>query len=249
MATLVACGGEQRELRYAESVSSADRALVQELFPDALAVLRSTEFRENMQTLEGSTGGVYANRRGEVLTLSMVHEIIVGNTWRDRYVSTTIFVIGSDKVGDPSRFHANTGRHGLARHSASVHVGKGVIAQYGSADEVEKSCAINTAAHEITHTISDVPVFYRMKFTDTRLHERGVGRSASERVMPIATYLVGSVAQCTYLQQKRRISTSELRECVKVFGDRAFNDLRCTSFKDGGPVRLDAYLPSAAPPL
>jgi hypothetical protein len=83
----------------------------------------------------------------------------------------------------------------------------------------------------MTHTISNSPQFVILVLEDEGSGGPGVGTTT-----PIASYLVGSVAQCTYLQQEGRIQAGDLKSCVATFGISSFASNRCGRFPGTGPV-------------
>lgn len=113
----------------------------------------------------------------------------------------------------------------------SISVGRRHLARFRSADVVERSCAINTLSHEIAHLVSSSTRFSNLVFED-----EGRGLPPVGGATPIATYLIGSVAQCTYLQAEKRIDASDLAACVETFGVSAFNSNRCDQYPHTTPV-------------
>jgi hypothetical protein len=71
----------------------------------------------------------------------------------------------------------------------------------------------------------------------------------ADKAAPLASYLIGSVAQCTYLQEIGRVPAGGLGACVAVFGTRNFNNARCNRFTNGEAVEERADLPAPADPL
>ena len=119
-----------------------------------------------------------------------------------------------------------------------------VLAAWGHPDPVARSCAINVVAHEYAHTIVLTPMGFGNAFTDTKADEDAIpNRKASGT--PVASYLIGSVAQCTWLARQGRIGREDVPACVQVFGTAAFNWDRCGQFAGGAPV---ADRPGLAPP-
>lgn len=119
---------------------------------------------------------------------------------------------------------------------------------FQSQDIVERSCAINTAAHEYAHTISTMPVRYDAAFTDTNDRQELIPNRRNPGT-PVASYLIGTVAQCTWLQDQGRVGAGGLQACVQTFGVAAMNLERCRSFAGGQPVTPRPDLPRAPPPL
>ncbi|RYD54174.1 MAG: hypothetical protein EOP60_08355 [Sphingomonadales bacterium] len=111
-----------------------------------------------------------------------------------------------------------------------IKVSRKLLDRWRSGDVVMRSCAINTMAHEISHTLSDSATRYRAATTDT-----DVGEAA--RLRPPASYLTGDIAQCGYLIRNGRIAPAGLRQCVAVwYRPEGFQSGRCTSFPGDTPI-------------
>lgn len=86
-----------------------------------------------------------------------------------------------------------------------------------SSDVYTRACAVNTAAHELTHTIIDngVEVF----------QDKGHG-GASGRLV---SYTVGAIAQCVYLDQHGKLAEQKLSvsACVERVGPTFFDPHTC----------------------
>lgn len=172
-----------------------------------------------------------------------------------RYMPVAVSLVGAYPPANRLQYSGNadftalTGRTGWTPDSDDgvLMLGRGHLGRFRSPNLVEKSCAINTLAHELLHTLSIRKDSYWMPFIDTALGQRTAG-------MPLVTYFAGSLAQCTYLQQHGRIVAADLADCVQVFGTENFNALRCNAFGPTDPIREPQTcephcLPAAAPPL
>lgn len=99
----------------------------------------------------------------------------------------------------------------------------------------EQACAVNTLAHEWTHTIP-TDTGYGSQYTDN-----GHGGAAQ----PLISYQLGSTAQCVYLKQQR-YPELDLATCVQRVGTTAFNPSSC---RDGWGATLHPELvPEPLPP-
>ena len=130
-----------------------------------------------------------------------------------------------------------------------------LLAFYTSGDVVKKSCAINSMAHEMSHLIGRRGA----SGFETVFHDSAAGaqckKPSNADAMSVASYLVGSVAQCIWLQRQGRLakddskgrgSTASMEDCVRVFGVIAFNRARCWSFADSDVIRERANIPCPA---
>lgn len=86
-----------------------------------------------------------------------------------------------------------------------------VLRQWASGSVVVQACAVNTLAHELTHTVAD-PGSTASLFTDSGarawLH-RWISGPAD-----LVSYGVGTLAECTYLEQMGDASRDAFEDCV-----------------------------------
>ncbi|WP_374471921.1 hypothetical protein [Phenylobacterium sp.] len=230
------------------AASRAEQAQAAALLRDAYAVLRSDDFQRNLLTLERRYPEVYANRRTGEVPLARVAAWTANETWGSRYAPLDVELVGGADARDPRREHASAGGYIETGVYAGMSLGRAHLDQYASDDQVERSCAVNVAAHELAHTISVTPFFFTNAFTDTTTGESRIPDRALAAT-PVASYLIGAVAQCTWLARQGRVAPDEVGACVEVFGTRSMNWLRCGAFAAGGPVAPRAGLPPAMPPL
>jgi hypothetical protein len=83
------------------------------------------------------------------------------------------------------------------------------------------ACAVNTLAHEWAHAIANTDAVegHHMVFEDND-HDHQSG--------PVASYLVGALAQCLYLASVNGgTDRFDVRHCVEVVGTNAFNPASC----------------------
>ena len=243
-------GDEDRaalEARYrtiAGETSPAEEAAASALLREAYGILRSPEFEQNLRSLEARYPQVYASRQDPAADVPRVAGLVSLKAPGSRYAPLDMIIVGSAAREDPEREHASAG--GQARYS-DMSIGRGILAMYGSANPAERSCAINVAAHEYAHTISTTPFLFVNAFTDTRGGQTRVPNRRN-RESPIGSYLIGAVAQCTWLQENGHLGGG-LDACVELFGARAFNWDRCKAFAPTETVRPKPGLPPASPPL
>ncbi|HEY8617570.1 hypothetical protein [Phenylobacterium sp.] len=247
---LVVPGPEEAPFRRIDGAASeAERAAAAALLTEAYGVLRSEDFQRNLRGLERRYPEIYASRSAGEVPLSRAAAWVSNETWGSRYASLEVELVGGEAPSDPLREHASAGGYTDAGVYARMSLGRAHVAQYGSSDPVEQSCAINVAAHELAHTISTTPFFFTNAFTDTRPSEAQIARRSPMATTAVGSYLVGAVAQCTWLQRQGRVGPRDLHDCLQVFGVRGMNWRRCTSFQEGQPVRPHADLPRPMTPL
>lgn len=204
-------------------------------------VVRSAQFRSNLLSLADTYPSVYLAQDGQnapllanVKTMAAMLPPGVGY----RYVPIPVALAG-DTFND-SAYGGWTGyADGAGQSLGSLTLGRLHLKRWLSQDLVEKSCAINTLAHEHSHTLSSHAQFYNMVFLDQDRRKAPTG-------VPAASYLIGTVAQCTWLQQQGRVKADGFKACVAVFGTRHFNSNRCSAFSPNQDVVERADLPAPA---
>jgi hypothetical protein len=217
-----------------------EQAELQRWIDATTAVLRSPEFSANLRSLAGVYQSVFhdgGRNQPRYVTINDLAAMLEGRG-AFRYVPVAVALSGGEGF-----FGGLTGWTGFTEadksQSGSMTLYRGDLRRWRSNDRVEQSCAINTLAHEITHTIASDARLYIQAVTDFHRFDAVAGR-------PAASYLVGTVAQCTWLQQQGRVTPAGLRQCVTVFGTRHFNSGRCSSFAAGQPVEVRVGLPPEA---
>lgn len=228
--------------------SDDERALVASLMTEAFGLVRSPEVRDALRSLSASYPDIYARADTQSVSADDVARIVALEQPGARYAPVAVQIVGGDDPRDPMREHASAGEgQGYGRY-ADMAIGRAMLDQYRSADVVERSCAVNAAAHEYAHTIATTPVGFRIAFTDTT----GDQQRIPDREHPgaaVASYLVGAVSQCVWLERQGRIDRAGVPNCVQVFGVNAFNWKRCRQFSAGQPVAPRSDLAPPAPPL
>lgn len=252
---LVACGRQSQEPRREQPLAfhftaqgdgrDPDALLSLALAHEAYLTIQSTMFQRNLASLAKTYPAVFARSNVPDIPTDQLVELMKGAS--GHFWKVQIRLVGSDDPDNPKYYEASMGAPTHVGAPTRIFLGRRHLARYRDRDLVERSCAINTMAHELAHTVSLTPLLFTAAIEDTRgdsEHIRGrEGRS------PVASYLVGAVAQCTWLENRGRIPSWAVLECVQVFGVRSFNSLRCNKFGGSAPVQLDAFLPRAANPL
>ncbi|HEY8571354.1 hypothetical protein [Phenylobacterium sp.] len=240
-----ALNGGYRELHGA--ASKAEEGALADLLTEARAVLASPQFDANLRALSGRYRAVYLDPRRQEASVAEVADLLAMKRLGARYVPVDVFLLDDEALGGGYAAATSENSAGEGRYSDIV-LGRFLLDAYRAPDVVVRSCAVNVAAHEYSHTLSRTPFLYRPAFTDTSGSQTQIpGRR--DRSNPVASYLVGSVAQCTWLQLKGRITAGEVPACVEVFGVASGNSQRCDQFGTGEPVVPRPDLPPASPPL
>lgn len=223
--------------------SDQEAAALGALLEEAYGVLRSDELQRALRQLEGRYPAVYARPAEPAASVDEVARTVALDRPGARFAPAQVALADG---GGPELGMAGEGPV-TGRYSDMV-ISREVLALSAARDPVRRSCAINVAAHEYAHTISLTPMGYSVAFTDTGPGESRI-RGRRDRSTPVASYLIGAVAQCVWLRRQGRIGAEGVPACVQVFGTAAFNWDRCGQFAQGQPVAPRPGLAPAAPPL
>lgn len=122
---------------------------------------------------------------------------------------------------------------GMARDGKlRIRLRRSLLDRWRSTDPVVKGCAINTMAHEISHTISRDPHRYYPAFTDTG------EANAEARNGVVASYFVGDLALCTSLVRSGRIASQDVAQCVPIwYAPGGLQSGRCYAFGPDDAVK------------
>lgn len=221
---------------YIDAVSTEDeRTQLASLIREAHATLGSATFRENLLALKTAYPRIYANPAWTRIDVDRLAAILSLEEPDTRYVRLPVALRGSESYGDGGTGFNYIGSTGSVHWNGedpvgAMSLGRVNMFRYRQDNIVDRSCAINTMAHEITHTISRTPGKYIYAIADTAVGSLPADTSAT------ASYLVGSVAQCTWLQAQGRIGAADVPKCVGVFGVKEFNNPKCPEFEADEPI-------------
>jgi len=225
------------------TTSEAETAALSRLLEEAYATLRSPEFRANLLALADRYPAVYARDSEQAATIPRIASIVSLEPSGARFAPAQVALVENASGGlGAAGEGAASGRY------SDILIERIVLAAYAQPDPVARSCAINVAAHEYAHTIVLTPMGFGNAFTDTKANQAAIPNRRTGGT-PVASYLIGTVAQCTWLAKQGRIGRDEVPACIEAFGTAAFNWDRCGQFAEGGPVATRPGLPPAAPPL
>ena len=230
------------DLRVAEDLPPAVRADLLDAAQAAYGLFDTPQFA---QALAAGAGGqaIYISRDRRAGSVADVLERLRGE---GRFLPVRLVLMTQGEANAAWHYAAGGGM-GYFSQDGEIHLPPEVVVQWRAQDPVVRSCALNTLAHEIAHTVSVSPFVFTPAFTDTSLDQPRIpGRRPGES--PIGSYLIGSAAQCAWLAREGRIEEAERGHCVEVFGTAGFND-RCEAFGAGEPVRERAGLPPRMPGL
>lgn len=231
---------------YSRLVGTRDAAeaeALRELVTTAYDVLRSPEFRESLLALKDRYPAVYARDAEQSASIPRIASIVSLEPSGARFAPAQVELVENTSGGLGA-----AGEGGVSGRYSDILIERMVLAAYGKSDPVARSCAINVAAHEYAHTIVLTPMGYGNAFADTGPGQRQIPNRRAAGT-PVASYLIGSVAQCVWLAREGRIGRADVPACVEVFGTAAFNWERCGQFTDGALVAYRPGLAPAVPPL
>ena len=229
-------------------VPPEDRAALKNWIEESVALLQSPVFEANYLRAADLYPRVYVSKTQDIIpTTRLLSRLKMEDPLRSDYWWPKTFVVlegptavrSSDRLGfgfDASR-KAAAGPYPLNADrpkTGEIELGRLHFARYTQGDAVEKSCALNTMTHEISHTLSDKADRFWMHILDTE-----------ENTTPPygvfeASYFIGTVAQCTYLQSIGRVSEAGFQSCLLTFSSPGtisrFKSLACDDFPDGKAI-------------
>jgi len=245
---LVSETGIRPHIIISDKVASEDQAALQQWIDEAAAIFQSPEFDANYARASVIYPDVYVSKTQDIISSEKLLNRLKTNDPRRPalwWPKTYVVLRGETAVRSKNRsgfgFKANrkaaAGPYPLGSSDTTtgqIELGRLHFARYTRGDTVEKSCAINTMVHEMSHTLSDQADKFWMHILDSQdkvtppfgVHEAG--------------YFIGTIAQCTYLQTKGRVTQSGFQSCLQTFSNPAigsrFNGLACDDFPDGTPI-------------
>lgn len=192
-------------------LGEAEAAEIQGLFDEARAVLASAEFEAN---LVATTRGLDLRLKPEGETISgaelarMVRGEHPGTTYLPALVRWRSLFWGTEtEARDEPPF------------GPVIKVKGAVRGLWRSRDPLRRSCPINTAAHELTHTLTRTPGEIDWTIADKDYED-------APATQHFASYTVGSVAQCTWLQRRKELKVP-VEACIEENGTRDYSPAHC----------------------
>ncbi len=232
----------------AGDIAPADKTAVSAWIDEAVALFKSPTFETNFKRASLRFPDVYVSESQDIIPSDLLLKRLKRQDPRNTGLSwpkTRVVLDGSSAPRTPDR--SGFGFEGSRKATAGpfpsdavetptgqIKIGRLHLARYMQGDIVEKSCALNTLIHEISHTLSDTPDKYWMHILDS---QRGV---TPPRGTFEASYFIGVVAQCTYLENKGRIQPADFESCMATFSDPTaasrFRSSACDDFPGNTPI-------------
>ncbi|HEX6373334.1 MAG TPA: hypothetical protein VF006_30705 [Longimicrobium sp.] len=202
------------QISLSGSIPADDRQAVQELVDATLRIITSDDFSENLGRLDGRTSRLWLSPYGESMSSEDVARVYRGEVSGVRHVRT--------EVGfDPDNSTPVQGFYYQPTFHSRITLTPDVLRRWSSGSLKQQSCAINTMAHEISHTFSTSPTSGEWIIAD-----KGKGVWPSLFYGALASYTIGSVAQCTMLLEHEPQYDS-LAACLVEWGTDRFNSWGC----------------------
>lgn len=196
----------------------ADRVDMTSLVNEAVSIMTENAFVEYATALKAQYPKVWFEKSQGFGDAEKVGKTVTHPQEPIRYIPASVV---------PFKGWAKTGGE---EGKVKISVSPKLLQRWRSTDVVMRSCAINTMAHEISHTLSRSSKTYLYAFMDT-----GVGKKA--RRTPPASYLTGNMALCGYLIRHGRIEKSGLKSCMNVWYKlKGFQAHRCDDFPGNTPI-------------
>ena len=230
------------------SVEQDDRDALSNWIEEAIALLKSPAFEANFIRASAIYPDVYVSKTQDIipsallLTRLKTEDPRLSSLW---WPKTYVVLNGktATRVEDRTGFGFDALRNAgagpypedeIGTKTGEIELGRLHLARFTQGDVVEKSCAMNTMTHEIAHTLSEKPNRFWMHILDS---EKNV---TPPRGVFEASYFIGVIAQCTYLENEGRISIYEFESCILTFSDPAaasrFRSLACDDFPNEKPI-------------
>lgn len=204
------------EITVSDGIPADDRQAVHELVDATLQVITSDDFRDNLVRLDGTTDRLWLSPYGESMSSAGVAQVYRGEHTGVLPIPTVVSV----------DYQADTPVQGFyyqPRFHSRIILTPGVLRRWRSISMEQRACAVNTLAHEISHTFSSSATTGEWVIAD-----KGKGRWPSIFYGALASYTIGSVAQCTMLLQHEP-QYEGLAACLERWGTDRFNSLSCDS--------------------
>jgi hypothetical protein len=229
-------------------VDPKDQAALQRWIDEATALLQSPAFEANYARASALYPRVYVSKTEDIISSARLLERLKTNDpvkttfW---WPKTYVVLKGDPAIRSKDRlgfgFEANrkaaAGPYLAGATPATkgeVELGRLHFARYTRGDAVEKSCALNTMTHEISHTLSDRANQFWMHILDTE-DDASPPYGVFE-----ASYFIGTIAQCTYLQSIGRVEETGFQSCLLTFSNPGtasrFRSRACDDFPGDKPI-------------
>jgi len=223
--------------------NTEDNAILQEWINISISTLQSSTFETNLDRAAQRYPKVWVSRSRDAMPTANLRDVMHTDSpyqpalW---WPETSVKLIGKTAVRLPDRSSHGFSGSRIAttgpktETKGEIELGRVHFARYAQGDIVERSCAINTMAHEISHTLSNRKDVFWMHILDS-------GKDGNPPAGMFETsYLIGTIAQCSFLQDQNRIKSEGFFDCLLTFSDPVsgsrFRGRACDDFPDGKSI-------------
>jgi hypothetical protein len=196
-----------------EGTPAAQRAAVQELVNATVNVITSERFARNLADLGEPYRRLWLSPYGETMTPAGIAQIYLGRHSTVRAVPIVISIRDQSTPGQ--------GFNAGPPLTSRIFLPPYVLERWRGETLERRSCAVNSLAHEISHSFSQNPTEEDYIFAD-----RGKGWLMSHFYGALASYTIGTVAQCTMLEEANQLPDG-FTACLRTWGMKEFNSSGC----------------------
>jgi hypothetical protein len=200
-------------ISIADGTPAAHRDAAQELVDATLQVITSERFARNLAGLGQPYQRIWLSASGETMSPEEVARIYMGRHSTVRPVPIVIRIQEQDTPGQIF--------NGDSPLTSTIYLPPYVLERWRGDSFERRSCAVNSVAHEVAHAFSQNPSEAEYIFADG-----GKGWFMSHFYGPLASYTIGSVAQCTMLEEANQLPNG-FAACLRTWGTKEFNSSGC----------------------
>ena len=232
---------EARPRMMLGTVAADEREPLETLFETARTVLESDTFHANMIASEGVTDCCWLSKADGKSSTENLAKTLRLTSDSGRYFGwapMTINLVGSASgrgatlSGDAAANIRMAGPRNVDGVSVltetELDLGRLHLLRSIDDNQVQQSCAINTMAHEIAHSLSNQPRLFIWHIKDKE--KRFLRPNPKPKGMRYASYRVGTIAQCSWLQDQGRIEPDDLAQCIDAFEAMKFKSGSCKKY-------------------
>lgn len=204
---------QQFSITIEEGTPTAHRQAAEELVNATVRVISSERFARNLAELGRPYQRLWLSPYGETMTPVGISQIYLG---RDRTVRAVPIVISIRDQSTPGQ-----GFDSGPPLTSRIFLPPYVLERWRGETLERRSCAVNSLAHEMSHSFSQSSTEEDYIFAD-----RGKGWLMSHFYGPLASYTIGTVAQCTMLEEANQLPDG-FAACLRTWGTKEFNSSGC----------------------
>ncbi|HTU11728.1 MAG TPA: hypothetical protein VMG08_12620 [Allosphingosinicella sp.] len=186
-------------------LSAGDIREIADLIAETQRVIGLPAFERNLRAVEAEFGLIRQSRAGRELSAAMIADLYAGRDPRYRFRPVMVGWNSSESTS-------------ITREGGTILLATNVRDRWRLGTVRSRALAINSLAHEFAHTLSRGPAEANIDFVFT---DGGSLLGWFSRRAPVATYTIGTVAQCTFLEEQMALRGS-LFDCMRRYGLSSF---------------------------